>query len=150
MEQTTFKDCNGKRWSIHVTIKTIKRVRSLLGIDLMEILEGDILTRLSSDPCLLADVLFAVCKEDADQAGIADEQFGEGLAGDAISQATNAFLSALVEFFPDPKRTLLQRILTQAREMEPLLLEQASKKLDQALENQRQGISGNSVSNVPG
>jgi hypothetical protein len=54
-----------------------------------------LITRLSTDPLLLGDVLFAICKPQADQQQITDEAFGEGLAGNSIDDATGALLEAL-------------------------------------------------------
>lgn len=98
-----FKDTNGHEWTIAITVDAIKRVRSMLDVDLLSIIEGKLIERLYRDPVLLCDIVYVVCKPEADQAGIADEEFGRAMAGDAIEHATKALLDDLVDFSPSPK-----------------------------------------------
>lgn len=112
----SFTDTQGASWPIEITVSTIKRVRSLIDIDLLEVLDGKLIDQLVSDPVLLCDVLYAVCKPEADRRALSDEQFGSLLAGDAIDQATDALLTAIVSFSPSPRdRAALGQVLTKAR-----------------------------------
>lgn len=114
-----FHDNAGRNWTVTLNVATLKRIRALTSIDLINIISLDehrkpnveLLERLSEDPILLVDVLYAACKPEADSQNVTDEQFGAAMAGDAIEHATNALLEELVSFFPDPKRKVLQRIL---------------------------------------
>jgi len=125
-----FKDNNGRSWSVVINVTTIKRVRGLLEIDLMEAVEGNLLERLVTDPVILCDIVYVLCKPDADASGITDEQFGEAMFGDALAAATTALLEALVEFFPLPKRRLLEKALEKMRALEVRALEMAEKRMD--------------------
>ena len=115
----TFHDNAGRNWTVTLNVATLKRIRALTGIDLINIISLDehrkpnveLLERLSEDPILLVDMLYAACKPEADSQSVTDEQFGAAMAGDAIEHATNALLDELVSFFPDPKRKVLQKIL---------------------------------------
>ena len=135
----SFTDNLGRTWTLVVNVAAIKRVRALCGVDLNAIVEIDkennptaeLLERLSSDPVLLVDVLYAVCKPECDQKNISDEDFGAAMAGDAIEQATSALLDEVVDFFPETKRTALRRILNATRRFETL----AKKKLEDLLAN---------------
>lgn len=119
----SFKDCNGKIWTFSVNVGTMKRVRAICDVDLYKIIEIDennnpnskLLERLSSDPVLLVDVLYAVCKPEADKIGMSDLEFGESMTGDTVEAATNALLDELVDFFPEAKRQVFRRVLTAAR-----------------------------------
>ena len=90
----TFRDNKRRVWTIEVNVAAIKRVRGLCKVDLNSIVEVDsenrptarLLEQLSSDPVLLVDVLYAICKPEADKQGVTDEEFGEAMAGDAIEQ----------------------------------------------------------------
>jgi hypothetical protein len=62
-----FTDRNGKEWVLDITVSTVKRVRSLTGVDLMGMAGGDVLDQLGRDPVLLVDVLYAICKPQADE-----------------------------------------------------------------------------------
>lgn len=113
----SFQDIHKRAWNVEVTVSTIKRVRGLVGVDLLDVLGGKLIDRLSIDPILLADVLYAVCKPQADELKITDEQFGHALAGDAIEHATVALLDELVSFCPSPRdRANLGRVLAKTRE----------------------------------
>ena len=133
----TFTDNKGRIWTLEVTVATVKRVRALCRVDLNSIVELDknnkpsaeLLERLSSDPVLLVDVLYAVCKPQADKLGITDADFGEAMAGDAIEYATSALLEEVINFFPESKRMVMQRILSASRKFS----EAARKKLEAEL-----------------
>ena len=112
----TFQDNAGRSWTVTLNVWTVKKVRDVLSVDLLD-LGGDpstslragdepgngLLYRLIADPVLLVDVLYVVCKEQADEAGVTDEQFGRAMAGDAIDGATRAFLEELADFTPSPR-----------------------------------------------
>ena len=122
----TFTDNTGRTWTLSVTVGTIKRVRALCGVDLANIITMEsgktpnvgLLERLASDPVLLVDVLFAVCKPEADAKGITDEEFGRAMAGDAIELAATALLDEIIDFFPEAKRKVFRKILDASRRFE--------------------------------
>lgn len=147
----TFTDNTGRTWTLSVTVGTIKRVRALCGVDLANIITMEsgktpnvgLLERLASDPVLLVDVLFAVCKPEADTKGITDEEFGRAMAGDAIELAATALLDEIIDFFPEAKRKVFRKILDASRRFEARskqalmeLLEDPAfdEKIDQALD----------------
>ena len=126
----TFKDNAGRAWTVQVDVAAIKRVRSLLDVDLMEAVEGKLLERLVSDPVLLCDIVYVVCKPEADAKGVTDEDFGRAMAGDALELATTALLEDLVAFFPLARRRLLEKALAKLRELEARALAVAATRLD--------------------
>ena len=97
----TFKDNAGRTWTIAVNVDAVKRVRDLLGEDLLDVKQ--VLERLMIDPILLCDVIYCVCKPQADAEKISDEDFGRAMGGDAIAQAKTALVEELVNFSPDPR-----------------------------------------------
>ena len=94
----TFSDTTGRTWSIAVNVDAVKRVRDLLKEDLLDVKQ--ILERLMVDPILLCDVIYCICKPQADAEGVSDEQFGQAMGGDSILHAKRALLGELVDFFP--------------------------------------------------
>jgi hypothetical protein len=58
---------------------------------------------LDGDPAQLADVLYGLCKKEADATQISDEDFGRALGGDAIALATEAFVEEMFVFLSDAK-----------------------------------------------
>ena len=154
-----FIDAKGRPWVVEVHVATIKRVKTLAGINLLEVVEGELVERLSSDPILLCDVLYSVCKPQADREGVSDEDFGTGLAGEAISEAAKALIEALVDFFPEPRRRLLQKaaakfhqVQTKAFQMIEMKLESSnieSQILERLEQDLQQAIPSNSSSASP-
>jgi len=111
-----FRDSKGRSWAIDINVTAVKRVRSLAGVDLLDLADGSLVETLIADPVKLADILYALCKPQADQAGVSDEQFGEGLAGDAIAGATDAMLESLAGFFQNPvQRANLTEVFRRTR-----------------------------------
>jgi len=108
----TFTDNAGRTWTIAINVDAIKRVRGLLDVNLLDVIEGKLIDRLIRDPVLLCDVVYAVCKPEADTRSVSDEDFGRAMAGDAIEMATKALLQELVGFSPSPRdRANLGRVL---------------------------------------
>lgn len=122
----TFTDNTGRTWTLSVTVGTIKRVRALCGVDLANIITMEsgktpnvgLLERLASDPVLLVDVLFAVCKPEADAKGITDEEFGRAMQATPLSLPATALLGRDHRFFPRGERKVFRKILDASRRFE--------------------------------
>jgi hypothetical protein len=114
-------------------VTTIRRVRAALDVDLYQLVDDGMqaLGRLVADPVRLADVLYVLCKDDADAKNISDEDFGRALAGDAITAAAEALVEELVDFFPDERsRAALRRVIATGREVRTKLLDRAETLLE--------------------
>ena len=118
----TFTDNAARAWTIQVNVDALKRVKSLLDVDLMEAVDGKLLQRMLDEPILLCDIIYALCKPQADAAGVSDEDFGRAMAGDAIDNATQALLEELVDFFPQRRRALLTKVLDKLKKLDSLAL----------------------------
>jgi len=145
----TFNDNAGRSWSLALNVWTVKKVRDLLGVDLLD-LGGEsatgssdkkpgLLFRLIADPVLLVDVLYVVCKDQADGAGVTDEQFGRAMGGDAIDAATKAFLEELADFTPSPRdraraRKVIETTWAMIDKAQDVLDAKAEKELPAAVE----------------
>jgi len=114
----TFTDNTGRVWTVALNVGTLKRVRALREVDLMQAVEGKLVEKLIADPVLLCDVLYAVCKEEAEKQNVSDEDFGRGLGGDAIDSATTALLEELVDFFPQRRREVLRKALEKMQSLQ--------------------------------
>ncbi len=125
-----FIDSSGRVWVVDINVATVKRVKALAEINLLEVVQGDLIERLSTDPVLLADVLYAVCQPQALREQVSDEAFGQALAGDVIDRATTALLEGLIEFFPEPRRRLLEKATAKYRQVQTKALELLEANLD--------------------
>lgn len=103
----TFQDNAGRTWTVAVTVDAVKRVRDLLKEDLLDI--ERVFPRLFVDPILLCDVVYCVCKPQADAQQVSDVDFGRAMAGDAIAHAEQALVEELVDFFHDPNHREVAR-----------------------------------------
>lgn len=158
----SFTDNAGRIWTVAVNVAAIKRVRAICDVDLNAIVEMDeknnpstkLLEQLSTDPVLLVDVLYAVCKNEADAQGITDEDFGRAMAGDVIDHATAALLDEIVNFFPEAKRQAFQKILSATRRFEKIAREKLESlisdgRFEEELVSKLEQLTGLSA-NVPG
>ncbi|TWU54934.1 hypothetical protein Poly51_36830 [Rubripirellula tenax] len=125
-----FIDRRGRVWIVDIDNTTLRRVKALTDVRLLDAIDGDLVTRLSSDPLLLGDVLFAICKPQADQQDVDDEAFAEGLAGDSIDEACKALVDALVAYFPESRRRLLRKAADKQKMIETRGLAAIEKRLD--------------------
>lgn len=128
----TFVDNNGKTWTVTVNVGTIKRVKDLLGINLIQAITGDLIEKVETDICLFVDILFVVCKEQAQANGISDEKFGTLLGGDSLEKATDAFLDQLISFFPSQaKRRLYQKAWSRSKEAQLIAVQKLQKRIQE-------------------
>lgn len=126
----TFNDESGRTWEIAINVDCIKRVRALLDVDLLTAVDGDMVPRLTADPILLCDVLYAIIKPQADKLGVSDEDFGRAMAGDAIDHATEAMLAELVNFFPPRRRAPLAKAMETFAATQQAMADRAIKRLE--------------------
>jgi len=105
----TFTDITGRKWTVVITIGTVKRVKARLHLDMLDI---ESVMKQVQDFIFLCDVLYVVCQDEADKLGITDEQFGHLLGGPVLLQAKEAFIEAYMAFFPDPKIGAKLRVVT--------------------------------------
>jgi len=76
----TFNDNAGRTWTVAINVECIKRVKTLLSVNLLDAIEGKLIEQLVSDPVLLCDVIYAICKPEADTKEVSDEEFGRAMA----------------------------------------------------------------------
>lgn len=147
-----FTDTAGRTWTIALTIDAAKRVKQLLGVNLLEMDGGDppLLTRLGTDIMLLCDVIFALVKPQADAAGVTDEQFGAALGGGAILAAQTALYEELVDFFQTLGRRDIAKAVGVQHRMIDLAVTRIETRIDQLdIEAVANTILGDSSTNSP-
>ena len=111
-----FIDANNRSWVPEINVVTIGRVRSALDINLLELLVPDNkLAERLTDPCLLVDIIYLLCKDEADRLAIDATEFGRSMTPDGIEDAWAAILEGIVLFSPRGLRPAHQRILEKAK-----------------------------------
>ena len=124
-----FKDNADRTWRLEITIHTVKDLRATLGLDLLD-MGGDLLAVMVDDPIALCDMLYVVCRDQAEKDGVSDEDFGRGLRGEAIDAATVAFLEELTDFFPSRRRQILRAALEKVKVLQAKATETALEVLE--------------------
>lgn len=110
----SFKDADGRDWSIAVNVTTIERLRSRLQVDLLSLCDDNckLLAQLADDPVLLVNSLYVICEDQAQARSVSDEDFGRAMFGDVIGSAHEVLMAEIVDFFHDPrKRKILADLL---------------------------------------
>ncbi len=124
----SFKDSADRSWNIKVDISCLKRIKSLVGVDLLDVDSG-ILSSTISNPLTLCDVLFAAIKPQADAQKVSDIEFGESLNGTILEAAQELLYLEVADFFPVARKELLLKILAKSKENMDKVLEEAKQHL---------------------
>lgn len=133
-----FKDSSStpRLWTVAINVGTVKRVKGLLPeIDLLEVSsqkskdDPPLIVSLATDVILLCDVLYAICKPEADAREISDAQFGEAMGGDALADGQRALMEELTDFFQKLGRTEQATVIRQAAVMISTSIAAANKRL---------------------
>jgi hypothetical protein len=104
-------------------------------------------------------VVYVLCQEQAQKQEVSDEEFGRSMFGDAITEAADAFVEELVNFFPDRRiRESLRAMLRMGKKVGEEMLQRLEKevetrlgKIDPAAEGNRLASELiNSSGSVPG
>ena len=97
-----FKTLDGKEWVIDVTYLTVKRVRDLCSVNVLDI-------------CNLDKEFFASCD------------------GGVLKEAVERLVDQVSDFFQEPRRGLVKKVILKLRETEKKMEAQAEKAIDAAL-----------------
>jgi len=147
----TFNDSLGRTWSITINVDAVRRVRSMININLLDAVEGKLFERLVGDPVVLCDILYVLCQPEAQVKNVTDEDFGRALGGDVLDHATTALLEELVDFFPSGKRSVFRKALDKLKKLEGLALQVANHKLESdELEQKMMAVLNGEPESTPG
>ena len=129
-----FTDTGDVTWQVAINAWDLKDVRKQFGVNLVDLSEAPtgIWAGLFGDVVKFIDVLYWLCREQCEARKVSDQQFGEGLAGDAITRARDAFLEALTDFFPSPgRRKAVYEMIQKVQEMDRALIDHSLEELQQ-------------------
>jgi len=112
----TFKLRSGEQFVIEISMATVKRVRQLLGVNVLDILgTSDELGGYITDDVKTVDVLCAICRPQLERRGMSDEDFGRGFDQEALVNATNTLMDEVADFFQEPRKGLVKQAIAKAR-----------------------------------
>lgn len=151
----SFKDKNGKIWTIELNVGTIKKVRSECNVDLINVInvnsngsaDTSVLERIASDPCLLVSIVCALCRTQMEKDNIDDSSFAELFSADAVEEASSALIEEIINFSQPAKRKVLTKIYQTAQRFAAATENKVNAlindpNLDKELESQLMKLSG--------
>jgi hypothetical protein len=160
-----FKDDQGRPWMVALTVAAADRVKGLVTIDVTDDVEqadgrierqrrtepfdmidaGNIsrtLEVLRSQYHKIGEILYAICRKQADDKKLSKEDFLEGLKGDALEAGVKALEAELVDFFPPRLRRMVGLLVAKMDEMATELTAKAEAGLAAATVESLIGASG--------
>lgn len=129
----SFKDCEGREWSVRITHGDALRIRGEVKVDLYKLLDGKMekLAALLADPEKLVAVVWCLVEKQADRGGIDEVGFGMALDGDATEGMAEALMDALADFTPNRRaREALRKALAKGKEVADLKAQGAILKIE--------------------
>jgi hypothetical protein len=123
-----FKDKDGRDWEITIDIGQIKRVRDLAKVNLYAIFEREA-ERVFSDPVLLVDTLYALCRSQCAERKMSDEDFGKIFDGAVLEAAADALLEESLNFSPPSRQKILRATIEKSKTLRTPLEEELLKKI---------------------
>lgn len=119
----------GREWLVDLDGPKIRAVRAEHGGFDLSARDASQFGRLTNEPLFSADVLWTLCRKQASEYGVTQEQFDGVLKGDAGEAAAVALLDAVIDFFPSRQRQLLKNLLAQQTEIHRAATEKAEARL---------------------
>lgn len=125
-----FTDTKSRVWHLELSIGLALAIRAKLKVDFLNLLDGKALDAVSRSDETLVNVLWLICAEQAQAAGVDEVEFAMGLGGDALGEAIEALLEALVLFTRPDNRPAIQKVLAKVREVHGRQVQLAVRKCD--------------------
>lgn len=144
-----FRDNQKREWVLTIDVPVAREIQRELGINILitDLNDDDCgLVALNRDPILLCDVLYLLCRRQAEKRGVSDEDFGRALFGEAIGDAADAFVEALADFTPPCQRKILTAMETTAKSLQETLVGMAETKIPKAVREIQDLIAGSGKS----
>lgn len=140
-----FVDALGREWTVDLNIGTAREIRGhMRGVETLkdvDFLDYASLVSALNDVFFAADLLFVVCRVQADERGVDEPDFGRALKGTILFDAREAFLEEYVDFFPDPTtREKIKEIVGKNKEVQERIEELILKNTTAALDEVRERV----------
>ena len=108
----SFHDSERVRWDVVLNLRTFKRVKDEVGVDLLAPIssdeDGGVLTqRLMIEDFLLAEVVIALVADQAEKRNISLDQLRENIGPESLVEMERAFFKEYADFFRLRKRAFI-------------------------------------------
>ena len=107
-----FKDTTGRAWNVELTVGGVEKIQAALGVNLFGVLDPDsgLFDRLMQDGLLAGQALWILVEPQAAASNIDRAKFLDSLSGDEFGAGREAWVGAVIDFFPTPLRVHLRRL----------------------------------------
>lgn len=97
-----FQDLKGRTWTLAIDGSHVLAAKRTFGVNIPGLFAEDNrpLLELTSDFERFVGVLWLLLEQQVDREGVDLDEFVRGLAGDTLGRAIEAFVEALIDFFP--------------------------------------------------
>jgi len=131
------KTLDGKTWVIEVTYLTVKRVRDLCGVNVLDIcnLDKESLSGWVADDLKVLEVICAVVRPQLAAIDMSDDDFFAVCDGAVLREAVERLVDQVSDFFQEPRRGLVKRVIAKLRETETKMEQAARTAVEKALES---------------
>lgn len=132
----TFKTLDGHEWVVDVTYLTVKRVRDLCGVNVLDIcnLDSGTLSGWVSDDIKVLEVVCAVVRPQLAERDMSDEQFFAACDGGVLKEAVERLVDRVSDFFQEPRKGLVKKVIAKLRETEKKMEATAAAAIEHALQ----------------
>ena len=133
----TFKTTDGSQWLVEVNYLTVKRVRDLCGVNVLDIcnLDKEMLSGWVADDLKVLEVICAVVRPQLAERDMADEQFFAACDGSVLKEAVERLVDGVSDFFQEPRRGLIKKVIAKLRQTERQMETAATQAIEKALES---------------
>jgi hypothetical protein len=130
-----FKTLDGKEWVVEVTYLTVKRVRDLCGVNVLDIcnLDKESLSGWVADDLKVLEVICAVVRPQLAALEMSDEDFFAACDGSVLKEAVERLVDQVSDFFQEPRKGLVKKVIAKLRETERKMEAQAKQAIEQVL-----------------
>lgn len=128
----TFYDSEKRPYTLSINLGGVKRVRSVLGVDLMTPYEDNPLVggRKPVDLVAIIDVIYLLARDDADKHGLTDEQWAAAMGGEQMDAAVAMFYQEWERFFRSLNRPDAAGVIQKTRELMQRAISEAIKRVE--------------------
>jgi hypothetical protein len=136
-----FTDSKGTQWDLTLNVGLIEDIKEHTGVDLDSVLDKpeEISSFLFSHPKKLVEVFYVICEEQIKEQQLDAKQFGKRFDRDTIDKAVDAFLEAILSFYPRASagRALRRKLPDLLRKMDEKIEQTV---MDRIIESEKNGI----------
>jgi uncharacterized membrane protein len=132
---SSFKDTFDREWTVTVNVGTAMRAKEMTDVDLTNLSDAKLLHRLQQETLLGCKVLYALCKPQADERHLSEQDFHCGIDGDVADEAGKALATELINFTRKDLRPILREVEERTERVRAKVLAEAAQIiLDPAME----------------